>query len=216
MSSCKTHLQDVFLMQMDKSDKMRKQVVVYCASSSQVDKVYIDATDELGRLLAKNDIACINGAGEQGLMGALNNSLIRNGGYVIGVIPQFMVDSGWCHSGLNELIVTEDMHNRKAKMAEISDAAIALPGGMGTLEELAEILTWKQLGLYNNPVIILNTNNYYTSLLEFFDNMIEEKFMRAEYRQLYKLASSPEEVIDLLQHFPFSTPLPSKYLKKEL
>lgn len=193
------------------SDKIRKQVVVYCASSSQIDKVYFDVADELGRLLAENGITCLNGAGKQGLMGALNDSVIRHGGHVKGIIPQFMIDSGWCHSGLNELLVTETMHTRKAKMAEMADAAIALPGGMGTLEELAEIITWKQLGLYQNPVIILNVNNYYTPLLDFFEKMISEKFMCEEYREFWHVAHSPQEAVEAVGKLSSLTKLSSKY-----
>ena len=193
------------------SDKSPKQVVVYCASSSQIDKIYFDIAERLGQLLAEDNISCINGAGKQGLMGALNDSVIRHGGHVKGIIPQFMIDSGWCHSGLSELLVTETMHNRKAKMAEMADAAIALPGGMGTLEELAEIITWKQLGLYKNPVIILNANGYYTPLLDFFDKMIGEKFMREEFRKFWHVANSPEEAIEALAKLSPLTKWPSKY-----
>lgn len=186
-------------------------VVVYCASSSRIDQTYIDAAEELGRLLAENKIACINGAGKQGLMGALNGSMIRHGGYVKGVIPQFMIDSGWGHQGLNELLITDSMHERKAKMIELADAAIALPGGMGTLEELAEIITWKQLGLYKNPVIILNVNDYYTPLLELFDKMIREKFMPDKYRNFWYVANSPEDAVLALGKLSVLTDISSKY-----
>ena len=116
-------------------------VVVYCASSTEIDKSYVDATARLGQLLAENGVTCINGAGKQGLMGALNDSIIQHGGKVKGVIPRFMVDAGWCHEQLDETIITETIHERKACMAHAADAVIALPGGLGTLEELAEILT---------------------------------------------------------------------------
>ncbi len=174
-------------------------VVVYCASSKEVDKVYVDATKRLGQLLAENGITCVNGAGNQGLMGALNDSVILHGGMVKGVIPRFMADAGWCHRQLNEIIVTETIHERKARMASLSEAAIALPGGLGTLEELAEILTWKQLGLYNKPVIVINVNGYYNSLLQFFDQMIDEKFMNVGYRSMWEVVATPEEALKLLQ-----------------
>ncbi|MDO5523552.1 MAG: TIGR00730 family Rossman fold protein [Bacteroidia bacterium] len=191
-------------------------VVVYCASSSQIDTIYFEAAERLGQLLAQNGIACINGAGKQGLMGALNNSLLQCGGTVKGIIPRFMIDSGWCHSGLNELLVTETMHHRKAKMAELSDAAIALPGGLGTLEELAEILTWKQLGLYKKPIIILNINGFYNPLLTMFEKMMDEKFLHAGYRNLWRVVDTPDEIIECLQNFETWEPSFGKYEKKEL
>jgi len=174
-------------------------VVVYCASSPKLDEIYVNAAVRLGQLLAESGIDCINGAGKQGLMGALNDSIIQNGGRTKGVIPRFMVDAGWCHDHLNETIVTDTIHERKACMAHSADAVIALPGGMGTLEELAEILTWKQLGLYKNPVILLNVNDYYSPLLLFFEKMIEEQFMNPGYRELWQVAATPEEALELLQ-----------------
>ena len=172
--------------------------VVYSASSDAIDKIYVDAATRLGELLAKNNVTCINGGGNLGLMGAVIDSVLLNEGKVKGVIPKFMVDSGWCHQKLTEQIVTNTMHERKQKMAELSNAAIALPGGVGTLEELLEIITWKQLGLYKHPIIILNTNNYYSSLLEMFDNMIEQNFMHKRYRDMWQVVNTPEEAIEEL------------------
>lgn len=127
-----------------------------------------------------------------------------------------MVDSGWCHPQLTEVIITDTMHERKRLMAKQSDAAIALPGGLGTLEELAEIITWKQLGLYNNPIIILNINGYYDFLLEMFDKMISEKFLGEQYRDMWQVVSSPEEVMDCLKKFAIWNPAFTKYDEKEL
>ena len=160
-----------------------REVVVYCASSAKIDPLYFDAASELGRLLAENDYTCINGAGKDGLMGALNNAVLEHGGRVRGVIPQFMVDAGWMHTLLTETIITETIHERKAAMVKSADAVIALPGGIGTLEELSEIITWRQLGLYRKPIIILNTNNYYQPLFLFFEKMVSEKFMKDSYRR---------------------------------
>jgi uncharacterized protein (TIGR00730 family) len=170
-------------------------VVVYSASSAAIDQIYVDAAVRLGELLAKNNITCINGGGNLGLMGAVINSVLQHGGKVKGVIPKFMVDSGWGHSMLTEQIVTSTMHERKQKMADLSNAVIALPGGVGTLEELLEIITWKQLGLYKHPIVILNTNNYYSALLEMFDNMIEQNFMHERYRNMWTVVDTPEEAI---------------------
>lgn len=186
-------------------------VVVYCASSRDIDMLYFDAANRLGQLLAKNNITCINGAGKQGLMGELNDSIIKHGGVVKGVIPKFMVESGWCHDNLTETIVTETIHERKYQMAQLSDAAFALPGGIGTLEELAEIITWKQLGLYNNPVIILNINNYYDPLLSFLEKMVEENFVNSVYRNLIQVVNSPEEAIDFFKNKSVQTSKISKY-----
>lgn len=191
-------------------------VVVYCASSSEIDKAYINAAERLGVLLAENNMTCITGAGKQGLMGALNDSVLKNGGKVKGIIPGFMVEAGWCHENLTETIITETIHERKAQMAHLSDAAIALPGGIGTLEELSEIITWKQLGLFKNPVVLLNTNNYYDPLLKFFESMIQQKFMNPDYSKLLQIASSPEDVINILNNNLNWNPSFTKYHKKEL
>ena len=130
-------------------------VCVYSASSTKIDAVYFQAADTLGRLLAEHRIRLINGAGSIGLMRSVADAVLKNGGEVTGVIPRFMVEQNWHHTGLTELIEVESMHERKRKMADLSDGIIALPGGCGTLEELLEIITWKQLGLYLNPIVIL-------------------------------------------------------------
>ncbi len=197
-------------------NKKNLVVVVYCASSSEIDKIYFEEAERLGELIAENNITCITGAGKQGLMGKLNDTILNYGGIVKGIIPEFMVDAGWCHDNLSETIITKTIHERKEKMAHLSDAAIALPGGIGTLEELAEIITWTQLGLFKNPIILLNTNNYYEPLLKFFNNMIGQKFMNSAYSKLLQVASSPEEVIDMLRNNSDWNPSFTKYHKKEL
>lgn len=131
-------------------------VCVYSASSTKIDPVYFDTAYELGTLLGQQHIRLINGAGNMGLMSAVSDAALAAGGEVTGVIPRFMVEQGWHHTGLTRLVEVESMHERKKMMADLSDAVIALPGGCGTLEELLEIITWKQLGLYLNPVVILN------------------------------------------------------------
>ena len=191
-------------------------VLVYCASSNLIGPVYTRAASRLGELLAKNGITCVNGAGREGLMGALNDALLQHGGRVKGIIPRFMSDAGWGHDELTELIVTETIHERKALMADTADAVVALPGGMGTLEELAEILTWKQLGLSHHPIILLNVDHYYDPLLAFFDKMISERFMSDDFRRMWLVADTPEEVISLLQNYPEWNPTFGKYTRKEL
>ena len=193
-----------------------KSVVIYCASSQEIGQLYLDAAAGLAQLLSRNHISVITGPGKQGLKGVINNTILQHEGYVTGVIPQFMVDSGWCHPNLSELVVTHTMHERKSYMAQMSDAAIALPGGFGTLEELMEILTWKQLGLYRNPIIILNINVFYNPLLQFFDNMIAGKFLKSEHQESYQVAKTAEEVLEILQKNEKQIPLISKYDRKVL
>lgn len=179
-----------------------KRVAVYAASSSQVSSEYIDAAAELGRTLAAEGIEIVYGAGKVGLMGALADAALDAGGKVTGVIPQFMVDNGWCREKLTNLIVTPDMHTRKEKIVSLADATIALPGGVGTLEELMEIITWKQLGLYANPIVILNTRGYFNPLKEMLERAVEEKFMREIHRNLWSIADTPRQAVDLIRNTP--------------
>lgn len=175
-------------------------ICVYCASSTQLDDRYVKDAETLGKLLAVKDITCVNGAGKMGLMGAVSNSVLENGGAVVGVIPQFMVDNGWFHPSLTKIHVTQNMHERKQLMAELADAFIALPGGIGTLEELIEVITWKQLGLHRKPVVILNTNHIYDPLLEQLELMAQERFMRDLHTELYQVAENPEEALSLIEN----------------
>ena len=179
-----------------------KSVCVYSASSTQIAPVYFEVAEELGRLLARKRINLINGAGCIGLMAATSNAALAEGGTVIGVIPRFMVEQGWHHQGLTRLVETDTMHERKQLMAEMSDGVIALPGGCGTLEELLEIITWKQLGLYLKPIVILNIDGYYNPLLEMLKNAIDGNFMRKEHQAIWQVASTAEEAIDMLYHAP--------------
>lgn len=175
-----------------------KNICVYCAASSNIDKVYFDSAVKLGKLFSSNNIRCICGAGNTGLMGKLTEEILNNGGDVTGVIPQFMVDSNMHHPDINELIVTETMHERKAKMAEMADAFIALPGGCGTMEELMEIITWKQLNIFNKPIIIFNINNYYDHLIKMLDHAIDQTFMSKENASLWDIAYSIEDINDII------------------
>lgn len=179
-----------------------KNVCVYSASSTKIDKVYFDAAIELGKILAAKKINIINGAGCLGLMAAISDSALNAGGSVTGIIPKFMVEQNWHHKGLTKMIETDTMHERKSLMAEMSDAAIALPGGCGTLEELLEVITWKQLGLYLKPIVILNINGYFNPLLEMLNKAIEENFMRQEHGKLWNVATTPLEAVDLLYKIP--------------
>lgn len=179
-----------------------KNVCVYSASSTKIAPVYFAAAKELGRLLAMHGINLINGAGSLGLMAATSDAVLEAGGTVTGVIPRFMVEQGWQHEGLTQLVKTETMHERKQLMAEMSDGVIALPGGCGTMEELLEIITWKQLGLYFKPIVILNINGFFTPLLEMLQRAIDENFMREEHGSIWQVAQNAEEAVELLFHTP--------------
>ena len=174
-----------------------KNVCVYSASSTKIAKVYFDVAEELGRLLAEKKINLINGAGCIGLMAATSDAALAAGGTVTGVIPHFMVEQGWHHTGLTRLIETETMHERKRMMADLSDGVIALPGGCGTLEELLEIITWK-------------INGFYNPLLEMLQRAVEGNFMRKEHVAIWKVASTAEEAINLL----YTTPVWNKEIRK--
>ena len=177
-------------------------VCVYCASSTKIGKKYFDVARELGAKLADEGIELINGAGSLGLMCACSDACLEAGGRVTGVIPQFMVDMGWGHTGLTRTIVTPDMHIRKQTMADKSDGVIALPGGVGTLEELLEIITWKQLGIYLNPIVILNVDGYFDPLLAMLDKAVEENFMRSEHAAIWSVATTVDEAISQLRQTP--------------
>ena len=180
-----------------------KNVCVYSASSTQIAPVYFQVAEELGRLLAEKHINLINGAGCIGLMAATSNAALAAGGTVTGVIPRFMVEQGWHHQGLTRLVETETMHERKQLMADLSDGVIALPGGCGTLEELLEIITWKQLGLYVHPIIILNIQGFFDAIISQLHHAVDEHFMRPQHAAIWQVASTPEEAIEML----YSTPL---------
>lgn len=172
-----------------------KSIAVYCASSNKVRASFVEAAETLGAIFASHGIRLIYGDGGIGLMAAVAKGVLDAGGEAIGVIPRFMVEQGWNNPRSTETIVTETMHERKATICNISDAMVALPGGIGTFEELLECLTWKQLGLHNNPVVILNTDGYYDRLLACIDLMVEEQMMRPIHKNMYVVVSTPEEVL---------------------
>ena len=177
----------------------RGNVCVFCASSANIDSRYLQAARDLGALLAREGWCCVNGGGAVGLMGAVTDGALDAGGEVTGVIPKFMVDNGWCYDRLEDVIITADMHQRKHMMSDMADAVIALPGGVGTLEELLETLTWRQLGLVKVPVIILNTLGYYDALLAMLQHAIGQGFMKESHAQLWQVAATPAEAIAMLK-----------------
>ncbi|MBQ4525709.1 MAG: TIGR00730 family Rossman fold protein [Bacteroidaceae bacterium] len=185
-------------------------VTVYCASSTQIDECYFEAARRLGILLAQKEIRIINGAGSMGLMATVSDAALDAGGKVTGVIPSFMVEQGWHHQQLSELRITDTMHERKQLMADLSEGVVALPGGCGTLEELLEIITWKQLGLYIHPIVILNTNGYFDALIKQLDHAVDEHFMRQQHKAIWQVASTPDEAVELL----YTTPLWDRSVRK--
>ena len=172
-----------------------QSIAVYCASSNKLLPSFVEASERLGSLIAAEGMRLVYGDGGIGLMAAVARGALSNGGEVIGVIPQFMVDQGWNNPSSTQTIVTQTMHERKATICDISDAMVALPGGIGTFEELLECLTWKQLGLHHNPVVILNTDGYYDRLLACLDLMVEEQMMRPIHKEMFVVVNQPEEVI---------------------
>ena len=179
-------------------EEIRGNICVFCASSANIDSRYLDAARELGGLLAREGWRCVNGGGAVGLMGALTDGVLDAGGKVTGVIPKFMVDNGWCYDRLDDVVITADMHQRKQMMSEMASAVIAMPGGVGTLEELLETLTWRQLGLVKVPIIILNTMGYYDPLLAMLHQAIDEGFMKESHARLWRVAATPAEAVALL------------------
>lgn len=180
----------------------RKRFCVYCASSTQIDEAYFRDATRLGQLMAERGIALVNGAGNMGLMQASADGCLNAGGEAIGIIPTFMIQEDWHHRGMTQLIETTDMHERQAMMAKMSDAAIVLPGGCGTLAELTELITWKQLGLYLKPIVLLNTNGYWDAMQRVLEQAVEQNFMREVHADLWQLASTPEEAVELAINTP--------------
>src|ERR1041384_3548938 len=161
---------------------MLKRVCVFCGSNTGSGPAYVEAAESLGKLLAERKMGLVYGGGKVGLMGKIADAVLGAGGEVIGVIPQSLMRKEIAHAGLTELRVVDSMHQRKALMAELSDAFIALPGGFGTFEEFCEILTWTQLGLQRKPCGILNVAGYYDHLLKLFDHAVAERFLKPEHR----------------------------------
>ena len=172
-----------------------RAVCVYCGSSVGADPAYLEVTQELGRTFAGAGITTVYGGAAVGLMGALADAALAAGGNVVGVIPQQLVDREIAHPELTELHVVNSMHERKALMADLSDAFVALPGGIGTLEELIEVYTWAQLGLHAKPIAVLNTLAYYEPLVAFLDHAVTQGFLPAARRESLIVAPDPEALL---------------------
>jgi uncharacterized protein (TIGR00730 family) len=178
-----------------------KSVVVFCGSNEGYDETYREIAYQLGTILAERNIRVIYGGGKVGLMGAVAEGALQHGGEVIGVIPKFLKTKEVAHEGLTELIVVDNMHDRKVKMHELSDAVITLPGGWGTMDEMFEMLTWGQLGLHQKPVTLLNINGFYDSLKVLVSNMVQEGFLNEYTREVLKSGDTIEEVLQIIDQF---------------
>jgi uncharacterized protein (TIGR00730 family) len=178
---------------------MIQSVCVYGASSNRSPGLYLEAAARLGRILAENGITIVYGGSSLGSMGRLAAAALEAGGKVIGVLPRFMDDLEWGHRSLSELRIVDDMHERKRVMLELSDAAIALPGGCGTLEELFEAITWKRLGLYFGPVVLVNVGGFFDPCVELLNRCVDERFMDEKHRAMWNVAENPEGVMETLR-----------------
>ena len=176
-----------------------RHVCVYCGSRPGVNPAYAEAAHELGTRLAHAGIGLVTGGGNVGLMGVVADAALAAGGTAIGVIPQALLDREVGHEGMTELRVVQTMHERKAAMATLADAFVALPGGLGTLEEITEVLTWAQLGLHTKPCGLLNVDGYYTPLVAFLDHAVAEGFVHAERRADLLVESTPGALLDALR-----------------
>lgn len=173
-------------------------ICVFCGSNAGHNPVYTQAAVELGQLMASRNIGLVYGGGNVGLMGIIADACLEAGGKVTGVIPEFLLAKEVGHTGLTEMIVVKTMHERKQRMADLSEGFIAMPGGFGTLDELCEILTWAQLGLHGFPIGLLNVNHYFQPLVNMFDHMAEERFLHPQNRSMVLLHDRPEELLSLM------------------
>ncbi|MEQ1637757.1 MAG: TIGR00730 family Rossman fold protein [Methylococcales bacterium] len=190
-----------------------QRICVYCGSSNGKSPEYTVAAKQLGAELAKRDLGLVYGGASIGIMGIIADAVLDNGGEVIGVIPQVLVNKEVCHHHLTELKIVNSMHERKALMAELADGFIALPGGLGTLEELFEILTWAQLGLHQKPCALLNVQGYYDGLITFLDQAVTEQFVKPKHRVLLLLEECPDRIID--KFIAYQAPAMDKWISRE-
>jgi uncharacterized protein (TIGR00730 family) len=191
-----------------------ERICVFCGASPGARPAYAHATTELARLLAADGIGVVYGGGGVGLMGVLADAVLAEGGEIIGVIPRALVDREIAHRDVADMRVVGSMHERKALMAELADAFIALPGGLGTLEELFEVYTWAQLGLHRKPCALLNVEGYYDGIAGFLANAVEERFLREEHREMLMVEREPGALLERLREFEPDAALP-KWIDRE-
>ncbi|MEK5067583.1 LOG family protein [Sporosarcina sp. FSL K6-1508] len=190
-----------------------KRLAVFCGSSNGASPVYVEVAKQLGKELAKRNITLVYGGASVGVMGAVADSVLEMGGKVIGIMPDFLEKREISHNNLTELIVVDSMHERKAKMAELADGFIALPGGPGTLEEFFEIFTWAQLGLHHKPCGLLNINHYYDPLVALFNHMSDEEFLHEKYRSMALVDVEPNDLLD--QFINYEPPSVKSYITEK-
>lgn len=179
-----------------------KAIAVFCGSSAGKDPLYSQLAADLGRTFARRGITLIYGAGNVGLMGVMADAALQNGGQVFGSIPHFIKEKEVCHTGLSELVLVDSMHERKELLAEKADGFITLPGGFGTLDELFEILTWKQLQLHKKPIGLLNWNGFYDHLVAHIDHMIQEGFIKLQHRDLLVIGDDLDALLNEMANAP--------------
>jgi uncharacterized protein (TIGR00730 family) len=190
-----------------------RSLCVYCGSSNSVDGIHLETAADLGRLAARRGIGVVFGGGHVGLMGALADGALAEGGRVVGVIPEHLETREAGHRGVTDLIVVDSMHTRKRRMFELSDAFCVLPGGLGTLDETFEIVTWKQLGLHDKPVVLVNLAGYWDPLLKLLDHQIAAGYLRPRHARLFSVVDTIEEVFDTLAVAPApSVPADSEHI----
>jgi uncharacterized protein (TIGR00730 family) len=178
-----------------------KRLCVFCGSSGGIDPVHRQVAADFGRLLVSDGIELVFGGGSVGMMGAVADAVLQAGGRVTGVIPRFLATRELLHEGVTDLRLTDNMHERKALMSELSDAFVALPGGLGTFEELFEVLTWAQLGLHDKPIGLLNSAGYFDPLVAMIDRAIADGFCRDEHRRLFIVDDQPSRLMHRLRDY---------------
>jgi hypothetical protein len=181
--------------------KTVKSICVYCGSADGLKKDYYDAAYYLGQILANQNITLVYGAGKTGLMGAVANGVLDNNGKVIGVVPKLLNEPQLIHANLTELVVLPNIHQRKARMSELADAFIALPGGFGTFDELFETLTWAQIGIHQKPIGLLNVNHYFEPLMSMVEHALNENFIYAEHKVLLIIDDEPLNLLEKITRF---------------
>jgi hypothetical protein len=191
---------------------MVRNLCVFCGSSSGSQPLYAQTAQQIGQLLSQRNIGLVYGGADVGLMGLMADACLSQGGRVIGVMPRALVDKEIAHRGLTELHVVDSMHERKALMADLADAFIALPGGYGTWEEFCEVLTWSQLGLHRKACALLNVNGYYDPLLAMANRAMEDGFLRDVHRKLLLADSDPSRLLDRLNNY--SVPIVDKWMDR--
>jgi len=200
------------LQNSDAEKKVIRRIAVFCGSSHGTERIFEEQAYELGKTLAVQNIELVYGGANVGLMGTVANGVMENGGKAIGVLPAFLKKVEIANLNLTELVMVDTMHQRKAKMNELSDGVIALPGGFGTLEEFFEMLTWAQLGLHRKPVALLNVDGFYDALLALVDTMVDRGFLRKENREMLLVSDNIEDLLDKMREY--EAPSVGKWLNR--